>query len=862
MKQKQLEDIWRESFDEKTAGKFIKAVRSSVLDGSLSMMSLRSILERCENEILTPGDIYRIKDNDIPEENKRAMTICGQVLAAEMILLLESKAHKALRKKMIRFLDISSSVVNSTYDFIAKAVDAMSYNFIDLGYGWSIVENATSLDILAYRICENSSMDKSCGNRFEFNGAGQVYIADGILRIRSSYGETASAKAFGVDSDKVQVYTPNTRTDRLKASCAGEADKLEEFARTFAASQNEAQKESINRTMQKPKPGDRVTVKITDTEEDEEGITVIKCIAIDCPNMNEGYIQNEELIRGTYTEDLIDYFCVGDCIENAEIVNAGETPTFSIQDAYTAFARQAAEADERAFTIFEAKAVAILEDRDRVNWMTAGGYGAISQGAKGVKAGDTAVLEICNIQKNDHGLFINVCPPQNGYDRIDRKFDEESIFQEFVITPQDACKNIQKRKEESSNVNADKEIVLSISRIMAHMAFGEDSLETYRRLLCADFLSRAGGDDAGCRQYEAESSYLSSCLEFAQKGKVAEPCKSDDLNDGQRQVLDVLSLAGSPEKLSVLVGKVRAGDLATPSNRILSLLISLGTSKEYPEEIRTSPDKVRKAICEILGVSDQFRAGEAIVLGKYGNVESRNLEFKSSYVMRNDGKGPDLDYQGRGQVFEAVCGFLNSDGGTVYIGVNDRTGDPIVSEEYGIKGDIRWLTENYAQIATQRYRQLGHHIPKADSLDHFVLFLNAEKELYFKESLLKNITIEATEDQDAIRIDVSPSDYEIAFLYRDKTHMDGIAYMRDGNSTKPMSRNDMEQRLMSLKSIRKEMGFIVKLQEAIVKKHKVILKNYASGNSGTIRDRFVVPVNLFYNDENVYCWDLEETAFK
>lgn len=318
--------------------------------------------------------------------------------------------------------------------------------------------------------------------------------------------------------------------------------------------------------------------------------------------------------------------------------------------------------------------------------------------------------------------------------------------------------------------------------------------------------------------------------------------------------LDILQFAGSPEKVSELSAKFLPGDLASDANRVLSLLVALGASSEYEDEVKVSRDAVREAICRILGVGDRFLPDGQAVRGKYGRGEGQRLEFKSSYVMRNDGKGPDIDYQGRGQVFEAVCAFLNSDGGTVYIGVNDKTGDPIVSEDYGLKGDISWLCENYPEIDAQRYRQLGYHVLKPDSLDHFVLFLNAEKELYFKKSLWNNIIIEATEDQDAIRISVSKSQYEIAYLYRDaKSGKDGQAFMRDGGRTVRMTQLAKEQRLMSLKSIKREMDFIVTLQEAIDRKRKVVLKDYASGNSGTIRDRFVVPVNLFYNDENVYC---------
>ena len=43
---------------------------------------------------------------------------------------------------------------------------------------------------------------------------------------------------------------------------------------------------------------------------------------------------------------------------------------------------------------------------------------------------------------------------------------------------------------------------------------------------------------------------------------------------------------------------------------------------------------------------------------------------------------------------------------------------------------------------------------------------------------------------------------------------------------------------------------------------KLMFKNYSSSNSAKVQDRLVVPVNLFYNDENVYCYDLGTKTYK
>ena len=126
-------------------------------------------------------------------------------------------------------------------------------------------------------------------------------------------------------------------------------------------------------------------------------------------------------------------------------------------------------------------------------------------------------------------------------------------------------------------------------------------------------------------------------------------------------------------------------------------------------------------MCHLLGVEDAFRASGARVTGKYGLGEGNEVEFKSSYVMRNDGRGPDLDYQGRGQVFEAVCGFLNANGGVLFLGVND-SGDPITAEGRGL------FTECLREVARKVFIPLtvGGGINTLDDFDR-VLKCGADK---------------------------------------------------------------------------------------------------------------------------------------
>ena len=67
---------------------------------------------------------------------------------------------------------------------------------------------------------------------------------------------------------------------------------------------------------------------------------------------------------------------------------------------------------------------------------------------------------------------------------------------------------------------------------------------------------------------------------------------------------------------------------------------------------------------------------------------------------------------------------------------------------------------------------------------------------------------------------------------------------------------------MKLRSVGKVEQFILTLTEAIDQKRKVILKGYSSSNSNQVKDRIVVPINLVYNNENLWAFDLEKKETK
>ena len=590
-------------------------------------------------------------------------------------------------------------------------------------------------------------------------------------------------------------------------------------------------------------------------------------MVVDDDSELSGLLQEEELIRGFYTHDLLDYIAPGDCIRKAELILDDGEVKFSIRDTYERFCRGMAESDLRSGIVFQARALRVLEGIQRVNWLTVRGFGGVSILNEAVKVGQVMNLEVDSI-KDTRGFFINLRQPRydNGQSVVQFAEGEDAgydVLSEFVCSRKTLLQERKKAREENVAIPTDIKALHSLARIVFNRVSSTGSMEKSYRLLTVLFLAKMTDDGALELAVRPPLAYLLHLLAFARNQDLRIPQDLIDTSGNEKAILRCLELMSpGPAREELLA--FAASDNPTLRD-CASLILAWKTAQGFRAEVRVEDDAVRDRICRILGVGDLFTKIEGEKTGKYGSTEHGNIEFKSSYVFRNDKKQPvaDIFYQGRGQVFEAVCAFLNTDeGGVVYVGVKDN-GNPTKDDNWGIKADIKWLGNNYDRISRERYAILKHGITKVEDVDSMSRFLQNEKELYFKESIQDLIDIEATEDMDAIRITVKPSKYEIAYLYENSKELKGgIAFKRSGSSSLQMTEHDKRLRLMELKKISREIGFVVTIKEAIEKRQKLIFRNYSSSNSARVQNRHVVPVNLFYNDENVYCFDLEAKQYK
>lgn len=801
-------------------------------------------------------DIQDRYNGVLTEEDKGVLRLRVQVVASYLLLLGKTEGYEFQQKFLLLLEALSHLSPRSANALAQKAVDCLVGKISAIGFTWMDITSNLSADILAYKITIAPSLGK-CASSDTFEKKGCFSVRDGEIRV-SAYSEKQAStlvKTFGICSDMLGLYVKDTRDERLKASETQNIKSIETFFTGFTENQKVC-RPSQKAVLKKYQEGDRMAVQITGMSED--GNILVKTVDPAYKTLT-GQIIDEQLVVGLNVSDLIEYLMEDSCFTGVCLDEIdGDQGVFSIYNSYVDYADKQANFARRNGNILLAKAFNIY-GTDRINWISANGIGMISFYDPSVKVGDVRAMMVLNTKENSNGYYVNA-RIVGGEDTLPgHTFNPDTVLKYFTKDLKYISKDFVQPVIFAGATGLKDSAIRSLATVLLNARHDGNSLAYYRSICTARVLYTLVGDADKASCAEAKAMYMKNCVLFARGEAMTFPERDLKYNsEDQTKILSTLMCLGRHENEGALCGLLSIVPQNSPIAKIARLILGKNTALLADNDMGFSDAALRREVAAILGVSDMVLDEDCadIPTGKYGNVERQFREFKSSYVYRNDDSGADFQKQGRDEVFQAVCGLLNTDGGQVYVGVNNN-GDPIVDSSWGIAADIKWLKSNYVKVNGLRKEVLGHNTCKVTDIDSFVNFLQDEKHIYFKDSVIDNIIIEPTEDMDAICISVSPSEYEIAYLYEDGTHTVGQAFRRDGNRTIPMTEVEKQKRLMKLQSIGKEVEFQIQIQEAIDQGKKIILKNYASSE---IRDRFLVPICLLYGGESVWCIDLGESG--
>ncbi len=222
--------------------------------------------------------------------------------------------------------------------------------------------------------------------------------------------------------------------------------------------------------------------------------------------------------------------------------------------------------------------------------------------------------------------------------------------------------------------------------------------------------------------------------------------------------------------------------------------------------------------------------------------ESFEKEFKSSFLI----PAKDCKDDQRFVVFKAVCAMMNTEGGTVYIGIKDN-GEIANGPYEGVSGDIKRLNNKHIKNADQFSRHIRNKID-----DYFY-------EAKYVRGIVQVSEVEDVEE-DVIRIQVEKAD-RVIFMHRYGNN-ERIAFRREGGASNVMSSSMIKQREQLLRKERaiikeslKEDDMRSMIQEAIDKKRKLVLYSYSSSNSDSLENRTVEPIKLICDSRGLWAYE-------
>lgn len=208
---------------------FIRAIRAADRDPQISALLLLGKLERFIAEFRPEGKRICDVGAFMTQADRDALTLHGRIVAALLLVLHRTSSFSRLREYTLLFLEYASAVVRTKYDFLTTALDVICYPARTLGIDWHIVQDATSLDLLSYKLIEGIRFDRSAGEPFVFQGRGRVFCRDGVLSVCSSEALESGARAFSICGERVFVVTRNVRDEKIKSMEQFDATSLRSF---------------------------------------------------------------------------------------------------------------------------------------------------------------------------------------------------------------------------------------------------------------------------------------------------------------------------------------------------------------------------------------------------------------------------------------------------------------------------------------------------------------------------------------------------------------------------------------------------------------------------------------------------------
>lgn len=776
------------------------------------------LLERRIDALVQEFQIQPLLQDEALIKDKERLTFIARLLG--LYLLSVNNAAKNYRTAFILFAytlallepkNISMNYVANALKFVFGTLPAkciLEWNDIDIFYP----------DIVAHKLNQAMSTKSvyTKGDCFEMMGTLQLSSKKlQIAAVNRIAVNQSFSSSLAIVEDIIQVITP--KSEKLKQSQSSSIENIKEFTAQFLADQRK-----VSKKLKKYNIGSEVVVRLVSKRDNH--------LQVVSTNREFQQIEGEIVFNKNFffynEQDFIDALNIDD---EFEAVYKGEG-IFDIKDTFLAYTK------EYLFgygDIVGAKAV--LMHKDRIGWGTESGFSVYTSFVEGINQGDCAELKLKQLVLDQEGKptgwinaeFERVIDEDIDYD----KAKYETISEGFVY-----------EKEEDSaklTVILTAQLVKAIYRLLvfSQQYCVSNPTDRYKILCISQMFATLIGKEDDVAYIEFLAEYLENLVRFAKSeyDDIEVPSMAmEQKTDGivrREQIISILKAYGSPANAEILDDII--------DNNEHPLLIKIATlvqSCNRLEDVinRSMQNVIKREIITSLSVETEGDADLEEDNGIYLGIESNRQEFKTSFFHAPQTAKEQRQYI---NVFKGVCAFLNTtDGGTLYLGVND------LGYVQGIESDIAYLQT----ITCGNYK----------SIDGYMRYITDQAKQFFDIDVVANMKIRPMYDNNVLALEIAPYEFGIVKL-------EDIAYLRV-NAESVMISESAIQRISSRKKLTAvtKNSTIEELSKAIHAQYCVVLHNYQSSNSGNIRNRRVEVFDFTENGSSIWCYDLEKNEVR
>lgn len=643
----------------------------------------------------------------------------------------------------------------------------------------------------------------------------------GTLQLASKQLQLASTNRVGITqlntcslsiiNDIIQIVTP--KSERLKQSMSSDIENIKEFTSQFVANQRK-----VTKKLKRYNVGNHLTVRLVGKRNNH-----LQVVSVDREYQP---VQGEVVFAKNFffynEQDFVDAINIDD---EFEVVYLGDE-SFEIKTPFLAYVKEYLY-DQGA--TLRAKAVMIIKEK-MIGWATEEGFGVYTPYVEGVNQGVCAEIKLKNLcvdQEGNHtgwinGELVQLIDDDLDYDRV----KHDTIARGYVYDKQ----------EESCSVAVLSEpFIKAIYRllILGQQHCESNPTDRYKILSVCQMLAVLIGKERDVAYVEFLSEYLENLVCFA-KGRYADidiPTFSLDQKNysvlRREQIVAILKAYDSSEQSEVLDDVID-----NSSDPLLGKIATLVQSCNRLKGVinPSMQNIIKREIISSLAVETEGDTDLEEDNGIYLGIENNRQEFKTSFFHASQNAKEQRQFI---NVFKGVCAFLNTtDGGTLYLGVNDL-------------GYIQGIESEIAYLQTITY---GNY----KGLDGYMRYITDQAKKFFDIDVVANIKMRPMYDNMVLALEILPYEFGIVRL-------EDTAYLRVNAESVAISEAAI-QRVVSRKKIVaiKRDSKAEELTRAIRSQHCVVLHNYQSSNSGDICDRYVEVFDVTDDGSSIWCYDLQK----